>query len=140
MKADLFLRGGPDYLHEDWLQKSLPIHMENVVLGQAIIERKAAYFNLLNNFNVGTTLTVVYLISFLGILAFCLLINYLTVRIQFGHRRKIQKIPERIALIVRSFGVRRVSAIGVFVLFAHLFLWATQLFFTNSIKTNKVVS
>ena len=38
-----------------------------------------------------------------------------------------------------SFGVKRLSAIGVFVLFIRLFLWVTQLFLTNNIKTNKVV-
>lgn len=31
MKADLFLRAGPDYHHEDWLQKSWPIQVDRVL-------------------------------------------------------------------------------------------------------------
>lgn len=108
------------------------------MLSQTILERKAAYFNLLKNLNVGTTLIVFYILSFFAVLAFSVLINELSRRIRFG-RRKVLKIPEKIASTLKSFQIRKFSAIGVFVLFSHHFLWATQLFFTNNIKTNKVV-
>ena len=36
-KADLYLRGEPDYLHEDWLAKSVPIQMESVIEITALI-------------------------------------------------------------------------------------------------------
>ena len=133
----MYLRGEPDYLHEDWLTKSIPVQMSKVVLGHAIHDQTncVAYFNLLNNFNVGLTLSSTFLVSVLAILAFSYLINRLTNRIQ-------ERPPEAcksIAVILTKFRNKTLSAIGIFFLFVHLFLWLTQLFLTNNIKTNKVV-
>ena len=138
-KADLYLRGEPDYLHEDWLRKSVPIQMEQVIVGHSLMpnENKVSFFNLLNNFNLGITLSAVYFCSFVGILAFSLLIN------EFSHRLRFEERPvnlfKRITSSVNSFGVKQLSAIGVFVLFVHLFFWLTENFLTNNLQTNKVV-
>ena len=94
-----------------------------------------SYFDLLDNFNVGLTLLSTYIFSFFAILSLAFLINKLTHRI-----RGTANSPKRIALALNSFELKRLSAMGLFVLFVHRFLWLTQLFLTNNIKTNKVVS
>ena len=137
------MRGEPDYLHEKWLGKSVPVGMENTMVFQPIQEQNAiSFFNLLDNFNVGFTLTATFLLSFLGILTFSFLINELTHRVHFGETvlRSRAKLSKRIASALNSFGVNRLSAIGIFVLFVHQFIWIGQLFLINNIKTNKVVS
>ena len=134
----MYLRLEPDYLHEDWLAKTVPIQMSRVILGHSIPERKnVAFFNLLDNFNVGFGLSVTFAFSFLAILALLFLLSELSRLIRPGRRKTITK---RIALAVRSFSADRLSAIGVFVVFVQLFIWINELFLTNNIKTNKVVS
>ena len=136
----MYMRGQPEYLEEDWLAKTVPLRMENIIIGQFIREKKAvSFFNLLNNFNVGFSLSAIFLLSLIGILSCSFLINEIIRRIRFERRRTV-KICKRIASAVSSFGVKRLSAIGIFVLFVHLFLWLSQLFLINNIKTNKVVS
>ena len=137
---DAYLRGGPDYLQEDWLQKSVPIQMETVALIQPIRdENSVSFFNLLDNLNLGVTLSALYLLSFFGLLAFSFLINELTRRIRIERGRRTIQISKRIALALSKFRNKTLTAIGIFVLCAQLFLWLTQLFLTNNIKTNKVV-
>ena len=139
-KIDLYLRGEPDYLQEDWLAKSVPIQMENVVVIHQIRDQTSlAYFNLLNNFNVGFTLSAIYLFFFFIILSLLILVNELAYRIRSGGRETLG-ISKRVALALGKFRIKRLSAIAIFVLFVQLFLWMTQLFLTNNIKTNKVVS
>ena len=104
-------------------------------------QKEVSFFNLLGNFKVGFTLAATYFLSFLGILALSFLINELTHRIRFEETvvRRRPKLFKRIVSALKSFGVNRLSAIGIFVLFVHQFIWVTQLFLTNNIKTNKVV-
>ena len=110
-----------------------------MIFGHTIADRSdVAFFNLLDNFNVGFTLLAIYLCSFVAIFAVAFLINGLSKRIQFGARRTVQ-LSKQIASAAASFEVTQLSAIGVFVLFVHLFVWVTRLFLTNNIKTNKVV-
>ena len=118
--------------------------MEKVIITHPIRDIMAvSFFNLLQNLNVGFTLSVSYLSSFFTILALAFLINELTYLFRFGGRRRGRRrriaIAQRIALSLNKFQNKKLSAIGLFVLFVHLFLWLTQLFFTNNIKTNKVV-
>ena len=115
--------------------------MASIIVGHPIREQtnEVAYNNMLNNFNVGFTLSAVFLFSFFSILALSFLINEFDYRNRFRGRR-IAKLSKRIALTLSKFQKRTLSAVGVFVLFTHLFLWLTQLFLTNNIKTNKVVS
>ena len=40
----------------------------------------------------------------------------------------------------RKFGVKKFPALAVFALFVGQFLWLTELFLTNNIKTQKVVT
>ena len=105
-----------------------------------IRDRKdTTYHNLLDNFKIGLTLSAAYLLSFVGILALPFFINELTHRIRL-ERRRTARIGEKIKSAFGNFGVTRLSAMGLFALFVHLFLWLTQLLLTNNIKTNKVVS
>lgn len=135
----MYLRGAPDYLHEEWLTKSGPIYSEKIIIGHLIRDRDdSAYFDLLENFNVGLALIAIYLLSFCGILAFALLINELNHRVQFGTKSRMN-ILKQITSAMDKFQNKRLTAISLFLLFVHLFLWLTQLFLTNSIKTNKVV-
>lgn len=105
-------------------------------------ENKKSYFNLLENFNLGLTLSAIFLLAFLGILSTSFLINKLAQRIRFGSsslERRPTKISEKITSAVSSLGVKQLSAIGIFVLFVNQYLWLSELFLTNNIKTNKVV-
>ena len=115
--------------------------MESVILGHSLLphQNSVSFFNLLENLNVGFTLSAVYLLSFVGILGLSLLINELSHRVRYGAGRTA-KVFDQLSSAVSSFRVKRLSAIGIFVLFVHLFLWITELFLTNNIKTNKVVS
>ena len=110
--------------------------MESIVIDQAIRNQKddLKFFNLLGNFNIGVTLAATYLLSFVGIVLLSLLFNELSVR----SKRPI-KIRKEIAVILNKFKNKRLSGIGVFFLFIHLFLWFTQLFLTGNMKTKKVV-
>ena len=109
------------------------------IFGHSLGAQKAvSFFNLLDNFNVGATWSATYLVSFLAILTLIFFINELSHRIRFESRRAV-KPTTSIASIARSFRAKKLSAIGLFVLFVHLFLWLTRLFITNNIKTNKVV-
>lgn len=133
------MRSGSDQLHEDWLGKSIPIWAERVVLTQAIRdESSVSFFNLLDNFNLGIQLGATFLFSFIGILSFSLLLGELSHRIRFGARRTIS-VWKRIRSAIRSFVSNQLSAIGLFFVFVDLFIWVTQLFLTNNVKTNKVV-
>ena len=106
-----------------------------------------SFFNLLDNFKLGVDLISVYFCSFVGILAFSILLNVLTrlirsegVRDFRFSRSKIRvEIWEKVDRGLSNFGVSRLSAIGIFALFFSLFIWLTTLFITNNIKTNKVV-
>ena len=136
----MYLRGEPDYLNEDWAAKTIPIQMGSVQVGQAIRDENNAYFNLLDNFNVGLALSAIFLLSFLGILSLAFLINKLTERIRFDpSERSPTKISKAIASTVASLGMNQLSAIGIFVLFVNQYLWLAELFITNNVKTNKVV-
>lgn len=137
-RADVWIRPEPNYHNEPWLGFSKPIMMEKLVVGQAIKPQGTVYYNLLNNFNVGFSLTITFLSSILIILALSFLLNDLTHRIRFRDQRRIE-ISKRIALALGRFQSKRLSAIAVFVLFVHIFIWQTQLFLANNIKTNKVV-
>ena len=110
--------------------------MEDVLVAHPIQDQKTSFFNLLDNFNIGITLSAVYLLSFFGILVFSFLIKELGLRIR---QRRPVELSKRITLAMSSFKMKQLSAIGLFVLFVHLFLWQTELFLTNNIKTNKVV-
>lgn len=136
----IYLSGEPDYFLENWMEKSVPIQMESVAMLHVIQERdEVTYFNLLNNLKFGFTLTVTYLVSACGILAISYLLNELNYRVRFEAKRKLWA-PQRVLGAVKSLGVPRFSAVGVFVLFFQFFFLFSQLFLTNSIKTNKVVS
>ena len=136
------MRGEANYLHEEWLGKSVPFTMEEAAVTMPIVDDKKGtiFFNLLDNFKLGIRLTAVYLFSFVAILAISFLINELSRRIRFERtavRRALRRIPkfwERIVSTVKSFGTTRLSAVGLFFLFVNLFIWVTQLFLTNNIK------
>ena len=102
-------------------------------------QKRVSYFDLLSNFNVGLALLLTYLASFLAILNLFFLINELTNRIRFEGKGRV-RFFKRALLFLNGLRNKRVSAIAVFFLSVRLFLWLTQLFLTNNIKTNKVVS
>lgn len=131
----ILLRGVSDHLHEEWLRKTTPVRMETVITGQPMRPNRSglSIFNLLENFNVGVTLSAIFLLSFVGILSLSFLLNEFTRRIRFGPRRTIN-VWRRIVSALSSFGMTRLSAVGIFVLYVHLFIWLTQLFLANNIK------
>ena len=105
-----------------------------VVVSHPIRDQKqTVYYNLLESFKVGLSLSVTYFFSFFVILAFSFLLNELVHRIRFSGQRRIEAI-KRIALSVRRFQCKRLSVIGLFVLSTHVFIWMTQLILTNNIK------
>ena len=112
---------------------------DQVVLVHVVGDRKdVTFFNLLNNFKVGFDFLAIYFVLFILVLLFAFLLDELRRRSRFKCRKRI-KFTRRFAMAVSSFGVKRLSAFGIFALFVHLFLWLTELFLTNNIKTNKVV-
>ena len=120
-------------------------------LGHSLLPHQiqSSYSNLLNNLNVGLALSATFLLSILGIFAAVVLINELTDRIHRieqingvqGIRRSREKAKssKRIGAVVSSFGVKRLSAIGILMLFVQLFLWLVTLFVSNNIQTNIIV-
>ena len=133
----MYLRSGPDNLQEDWLGQSVPIMMERILLSQPILNNQmdVSIFNLLDNFKFGIELSVIFLLSFVGVFSFSFLLNELTRRIRFGPKRAIH-IWKRIRLAANKFRVSRfaLSAIGIYFLFVHEFIWIAQLFLTNNVK------
>ena len=125
-------------MHEDWLSKSVPIKLSSVMVGHAIHQDRdeVSFFNLLDNFNFGLTLTATYLFSFIAILMICFLIHLINHRIRFGKRGRTSKTIQKVFSALGTFRGSRLSTIGLFVLCVHLFLWQTQLFLTNNIKVS----
>lgn len=138
-EVDLYLRGLPDYFHEDWIKKSNPIQFSSAIVCHAIFRDQNSFLNLLDNFNFGLTLSATYMLSFCAVLVICFLIHQISHRLQFGKRGRTGKAVQKTVAALGSFRGNRLSTIGVFVLCTHVFLWLTQLFLTNNIKTNKVV-
>ena len=128
-------------MHEDWLAKSVPIKLSSVMVGHAIHQDRdeVSFFNLLDNFNFGLNLSVIYLLSLIAILVISFFINLTSHRIRFG-RRRTGKISKEIVSTLGSFRRNRLpAAMDIFILFVNLFFWLSQLFLTNNVKTNKVV-
>ena len=71
--------------------------MSSVVTAQLIHDKRGdvSYFNLLQNFNIGLSLSAMFLVSFWGILAFAFLINKLTERVWFAKSKPV-RISKRI--------------------------------------------
>ena len=110
--------------------------MDRIVSGHTLPDpkdRNLAFFNLLENFKIGLALTVVYLCSLLVILVLSFFLHELAYKIQNGAGRE-KEIFKRLTSAVSSFNENRLSAIGLFFVFVHLFIWFTQLFLTNNIK------
>lgn len=108
--------------------------MEKVVLAHFIHQEQDAIsiFNLLDNFRIGFTLATTFFVSFLGIVTSSFLINKATHQIR--RRRKRAGVFKGIVRALSSFGTKKLSAIGLFVMFVHLFIWIVELFLTNNIK------
>ena len=134
--VDLYLRGQPDFMQEDWLEKSVPIQLSSALVGHIVHRERndVTFFNLLDNFNFGLTLTASYMLSFICILGICFLIHLISHRLQFGKRGRTGKAIQKTVAALGSFRGNRLSTIGIFVLCTHVFLWLTQLFLTNNIK------
>ena len=132
---DLYLTKYSQFIPLAW--KSVPVTMENAALGYPIRKQKAvSFFNLLNNFNLSLTLWTTFFFSFLGVLVVSFLLNKLAHRIHFETTtaRRAPKLSKQFASTVRSFGLKKVSAISIFVLFVYEFIWVTQIFLINNIK------
>ena len=116
----------------------MPIDEEEVSVAHFIRDHRegVSFFNLLDNFKIRIDLALVYLLSIFGILATSFLINELTHRIYRKGTavRRTSKFSRRIVSALSSFGKKRLSAIGLFFVSVHLFIWITQLFLTNNIK------
>lgn len=138
-KVDLFLKGEADVINEKWLHKTWPFGVEQIFLFYGLNERAdVSFFDLIENFMIGLQLTAIYLAASLSVLFLCLIINEITAG--FISSRKFQlpkKFTNKIDLAVKSLEIRKLSTIGVFALFVHLFFWLTRLFLINNIKTNK---
>lgn len=138
-QADMYLKGEPDYLNEPWLERTLPMKTENLVVMQRVYEKNMNldYFDLTANFQFGLPILASYFLSFLGIILTCLFI------IKMKNKLASNPITNREILTIfqKDFFTKKysLSAMGIFILFFHLFFWYTQLFMTNNIKTNKVV-
>ena len=137
--------GEPDYFHEDWLLKSMPMNAEHIRPAQWVERKSVKYFDLMDNFKLGFTLFASYLAVVLAAVLACFWLNELKHKIEFGVWRRARVrtrrvgIRKRIAWALSKFGMNRLSTVGIFVLFFHLFVWFTTLFLINNIKTNKVV-
>ena len=108
--------------------------MESISVGHSIQDR-LRFFDLLDNFDVGLTLLLVYLLAFIGVLTLSVILGGLSERIRSGRRKRLE-FSKRIALAVRNFHVTELSAIAIFILFVNLFLWISELFLTNNIKVS----
>ena len=134
--------GEADVVHEDWLHKTWPFGVEQIYLFYGLNERKdVSFFDLIENFMIGVQLTAIYLTASLSVLLLCLLINEITNGFASSRQFVVpRRIGQKIDLAVKSLEIRKLSTIGVFALFVHLFFWLTRLFLQNNIKTNKVRS
>lgn len=141
---DHFRTGEADVINEEWLHKSWPFGVEQISLFYGLSDREdVSFFDLIENFMIGIQVTCIYLAVSLSVLLFCLIINEITVDFissrQFAPNfRKPRSLSAKIDLALKSLDIRKLSTIGVFVLFVNMFFWLTRLFLMNNIKTNKV--
>lgn len=137
-RADIFLKGEPEFVDEPWLLRTPVLAMEKTRLCHMIHEQKTVdFFDLMSNFRFSPSLLSAYLAGVLAALFIGIFIRRLTYRIQFGTSKKSGFF--RGFFVNRRLHFKRFSALAVFALFLRLFLWISQLFLTNNIKTNKVV-
>ena len=111
--------------------------MRSVIIGHIIRDRQDTFFNLLDNFNVGLTLSMAYMFTFFAVLSVSILLHELTHRVRFGRRRNA-RFSKRIEWTLSKFRNKKplFSVIGIFVLFVSLFIWVNQLFLINNIKVS----
>ena len=131
------MRPEPNYLHEKWLAKSQPVMSEKAIVAHSIQDEKTVYYDLLNNFKLGYTLTLLFLCSIFAILVLSFLLHELVHRIRCRRGRRVERrieVTKRIALVLARFQSKRLSAIAVFVLFSQIFFWHFELFLTNNVK------
>lgn len=99
--------------------------------------KSVSYFDLIENFNIGFQNYIFYFLCILVTSVFYLVFSFLVAKIN-GPYAETNEGDFKISKILAIFSTSevRLSAIGVFLLFFHLFIWFAQLFLTNNIKTN----
>ena len=113
--------------------------MEKTRIGQQIYKQSGvSFFDLMDNFKVATSLLSIYLAALLAVLLIGVCIRRLAYWVRFGASRMPKLFRGNFKY--RKLGFIKFPALAIFVLFVGQFLWLTQLFLTNNIKTNKVVT
>ena len=92
----------------------------------------------MDNFKVALSLLSIYLAALLAILLIGVCIRRLAYWVRFGAPIKPKLF--RGYFKDQKLGFMKFPALAIFVLFVGQFLWLTELFLTNNIKTNKVVT
>lgn len=138
-RIDIFLKGVPDFVDEPWLFRTPALGMEKTRLFHQVNRKSdGAFFDLMDNFNVGVLLISIYLAALLAALLAGLCIRRLAYQVRFGTSRK-PKLFRYFADRKLGFKKTHLPALSVFALCVGEFFWLTQIFLTNTIKTNKVV-
>ena len=136
------LKAESDYLNEpSFLLKTISMESEEIRFGHSIDDKDAedvSYFDLIHNFKLPISLLAIYLAAFLVIIFIGFAFHEITQKIKCKAFKK-KRLIKKLATILRLFfSGNKFFTIGVFFVFVLLFIWFSQLFLTNNIKTNKV--
>lgn len=133
------MKGEPDLVDEPWLFRTSALSTEKTRLGQIVHKQRGmSFFDLMNNFKVALSLLSIYLAALLAVLLIGVCIRRLAYWVRFGASIKPKLF--RGYFKDQKLGFMKFPALAIFVLFVGQFLWLTELFLTNNIKTNKVVT
>ena len=133
------MQGETEFVDEPWLFHTSALATEKTRVGQVVHKQSGvSFFDLMDNFKLGISLLSIFLAVLLAVLLIGVCIRRLAYWVWFGASRKPKLF--RGYFTDQKLGFIKFPALAIFVLFVHQFVWLTQLFLTNNIKTNKVVT
>lgn len=147
-RIDFLLKPEPDNVDEPWLLRTSALSTERTRFAHLIPDQQnESFFDLMDNFKVDISLLSIFLGSLLATLLIGFCIRRLAYRVRFGASRRPKLIR---GLQVHRFAYRKLGfmkielpnlpALAILALFFGEFIWLTELFLINNIKTNKVVN
>lgn len=123
---------------EPFLEKTLPVNSERLIAAQVIHEKKNLnYFDLVNNFNLGFKIFLSLGLVILVFSIICLLLSRFTIR-SLDYKRG--NVYFKLVFLIKHFlRIKNILSVKLVLLFFTIFLWHCDLFFSNNIKTSKIL-
>lgn len=138
-EIDIYLNAEPDYLHEEWLKRTIPFSSEQVIATHPILKKdNINYFDLTDNFeNFHLDFLISYAFTLLFFTLICLSLSRIDLKvneafIRGGFVLKFRKL-------YKNFLKMDKSSFKLIFLFFTFFIWFTNLLLQGNFKVSKVL-